>query len=118
MRIFLNLFDRFSADGLVMIAVHANSPYSRIDSADQLDSQLADMRKRWGGRDIPFPVGFATGDRPVVLEDYDIQIFSSALLIDRRGNLVDRVDLADRTKAAAILQKCLNEPPEGPSGRR
>jgi beta-lactamase regulating signal transducer with metallopeptidase domain len=118
MRTFLELFDRFSADGLVVIAVHANLPGTRIDSADQLDSQLADLRKRWGGRDIPFPVGFATGDRPDVLKDYDIQFFSSALLIDRRGKLVDRVGLADRAKAAAILQKCLSEQPDGPSGRR
>jgi beta-lactamase regulating signal transducer with metallopeptidase domain/peroxiredoxin len=121
MQALLDLFDRFSKDGLVVIAVHKNSPELRIDSAEQLDSRLADFRKQWGGREIPFPIAFATGDAPAVLEEYGIQSSSTALLIDRRGNLVDKVRLRDSAKAAASLQKCLNERPAAGStgdGRR
>ncbi len=92
-----NLHDRFSRRGLVIIGVHVGLDDDSIDSADNLDAKLADVRKElWGGRDIPFPVAMVashrtkfTGSertgRSQAAVDYGVLLYPSQVLIDPEG---------------------------------
>jgi len=63
------------------------------------------------GRDIPCPIALARPAKPcAVVEDYGIRSSQTALLSDRRGNLVGIVDEGD-DGVVALVQKCLADKP-------
>jgi hypothetical protein len=105
----LRLHDRFANEGLVVIGIYVDlsrtAPFA--DLARGLDQNLTRIRKKLRhGRDIPCPIALARPVKPcAVVEDYGIRGSQTALLIDRRGNLVDLVD--DDADGVALVQKCL-----------
>jgi hypothetical protein len=113
-----NVYDRFSKDGLVVIGVHVDTgpDGGTVDSPEKLDAKLVDIRKNiWHGRAIPYPVAIARPERNnAVAEDYGLNGYPTLLLIDRRGNLVDEVDIGE--KGLALIRKKLAEPP-GPTSQ-
>jgi hypothetical protein len=109
----LRLHDRFAKQGLVVVGVFVDeSGTARVaDLTRRLDQNLTAWRKSLRqGRDLPCPIAVARPGHPcAVVEDYGIQWFSPALLIDRRGNLVGVVDQGD--DGLAVVQKCLADKP-------
>jgi AhpC/TSA family len=109
----LRLHDRFAKQGLVVVGVFVDeSGTARVaDLTRRLDQNLTAWRKSLRqGRDLPCPIAVARPGHPcAVVEDYGIQWFSPALLIDRRGNLVGVVDQGD--DGLALVQKCLADKP-------
>jgi thiol-disulfide isomerase/thioredoxin len=105
------LFDQYGKQGLVVIGVHVDYRRAEVDSVEKLDAKLVETRnKLWHGRDLPFPVAITRHlDKKgaAVAEDYDIQLYPTTLLIDRRGNLVDIVPPGPG--GLSLLQKALNE---------
>jgi hypothetical protein len=110
----LRLHDRFAKQGLVVIGIYVDlsgtAPFA--DLSRRLDLNLTRIRQKMPqGRDIACPIALA---RPVkscaVVEDYGIISTQTALLIDRRGNLVDLVEQDD--DGVALVKKCvLDEAP-------
>ncbi len=92
----MELHDRFSGRGLVIIAVHDDS----IESVKQLQKELARLsRESWGGRELPFPVALDGGGMTVIegadrsvrgatTAAYGIQAWPTAVLIDKQGKVV------------------------------
>jgi len=113
-----DLYDRFARQGLVVIGIHVEVSDADVDTVEKLDAKLAGIRKTiWHGRDIPYPVALArpNGKHCAVVEDYGIHIYSSQLLIDRRGNIVDLI--YSGPPSLALLQKTLDEKPAGDGSR-
>jgi RNA polymerase sigma factor (sigma-70 family) len=81
------LHDQFADRGLVVIAVHDKS----VKSIAELDEKLARVRQqRWFGRDLPFLVAI-DGDGATTAA-FGIKTFPTSLLIDRDGNVAQRLD--------------------------
>jgi AhpC/TSA family len=115
----LRLHDRFAKQGLVVMAVFVDDSKtaSLADLTRRLDQNLAMLRKNLRQVksvpqecDIPCPIALARPANPVaVVEDYGIQGFPTAFLIDRSGNLGDLIDEDDG--GIALVQKCLADKP-------
>jgi thiol-disulfide isomerase/thioredoxin len=92
----MELHDRFSNQGLVVIGIHNDV----LDSVKELDKKLEDVREKyWDGRNIPFPValdgGGITGiegtertSEGATTAAYGIQSWPTTVLIDRNGTVV------------------------------
>jgi thiol-disulfide isomerase/thioredoxin len=112
------LYDRYKEQGLVVIAIHVEATDQGIDTVAKLDAKLAGVRKRrWHGRDLPFPVAIARPrmpERSMVEKDYGASLWPYMILIDRRGNVVDFVD---QTVSLSLLEKALAEKPNSASAK-
>ena len=107
----LRLHDRFAKQGLIVMAVFVDDSKtaSFADLTRRLDQNLAMLRKNLRqGKDIPCPIALARPVNPcAVVEDYGIQGFPTAFLIDRSGTLGDLIDEDD--EGVALVQKCLGD---------
>jgi thiol-disulfide isomerase/thioredoxin len=114
------LFDQYGKQGLVVIGVHVDFPDGKVDSVEKLDANLVETRKkRWHGRDVPFPVAITRHldeKGAAVADDYGIHAYPTLLLIDRRGSLVDI--MPPGPEGLALLQNALNEPAAATGTRR
>ncbi len=114
------LYDKYAKQGLVVIGVHVEVTDEGVDTVEKLDAKLAGVRKRrWHGRDIPYPVALARPREPkraAVAEDYEFGPYPTMILIDRRGNVVDIMNPYDG--GLTLLQKALAEKPGEDSPRR
>jgi cytochrome oxidase Cu insertion factor (SCO1/SenC/PrrC family) len=107
---------------LVIIGIH--TPYDesdKIDSVAKLDEKLGKVREKiWKGRDIRFPValsrvklGSYSPGEPVTAAsktcfDYGVDQWPTAVLIDREGKVLGRIDPGNEDDVAK-LRKLLND---------
>ena len=114
------LYDQYAKRGLMVIGVHVELTNEGVDTVEKLDAKLVGVRKRrWHGRDIPYPVALARPREPkqaAVVEDYEFGPYPTMILIDRRGNVVDIMNPYDG--GLTLLQKALAEKPGEDSPRR
>jgi thiol-disulfide isomerase/thioredoxin len=101
-------YERYSRDELEIIGVHVGGKDESVESAEQLDKLLAEIRTEyWTGRDVPFPValcsstetphhGTTSPARSVAAADYGVVGYPTTILIDREGRVigVSEVDAA------------------------
>lgn len=125
----MQLHDRYSKQGLVIIGVHVPGPRDGVTSVQALDRKVAGIKQSvWNGRDLPFPIaltkfqetpfgaGFQGNASNHVTADYGIDRFPSGILIDRRGNVVK--DFSHHSQQdIALLQQLISEKPNAVSAR-
>ncbi|HUT28816.1 MAG TPA: M56 family metallopeptidase [Sedimentisphaerales bacterium] len=97
----MDLHDKYSDKGLVIIGVHDDS----IESIPELDNKLRKVKNAgWAGREIPFLIALdGGGDKVVEGTDrtvrgattaaYGVSAFPTSVLIDKRGRLVGRFNV-------------------------
>jgi thiol-disulfide isomerase/thioredoxin len=114
------LHDKYKDRGLVIVAVHDDS----VASVDEMDAKLADARKFWGGRDLPFPVALDGGGQTRVRGSgqyvagattaaYLVPYFPTTVLIGRDGNVVKQVSVQgdeDYQQLDKLLEPMLDPP--------
>lgn len=79
------IHDRYAEKGLVVLGIHD----AKAGSIEEMDRKVASAReKRWGGRDIPFPVAL-DGDKRQgnTCGAYRISWLPTLVLIDRDGKV-------------------------------
>lgn len=94
----MELHDKYSKSGLVIIGIHDDS----VGSIKELEEKLKDIRKEyWAGRDIPFAVALDGGGRTEIegtdrtargatTAAYGIQAWPTMVLIDKNGKVLGR----------------------------
>jgi thiol-disulfide isomerase/thioredoxin len=99
----IELYEKFSKDGLVIIAIHDDS----LDSVEQLKEKLDKIsQEHCGGRQIAFPVALDGGGetkiegtdrtaRGATTAAYGIQGWPTCVLIDRDGKVSGKVHPSD-----------------------
>lgn len=92
----MDLHERYSDDGLVVIGIHADM----VESIEEMEQKLAkDKKKIWKGRDIPFPVALDGGGKTLIkgtnqtsigatTAAYGVLSFPTKILIDKDGKLL------------------------------
>jgi len=97
----MDLHDKYSDKGLVIIGVHDDS----IESISELDGKLHKVKNaKWGGREIPFLIALDGGGNKVVkgtdrnvpgatTAAYGVSAFPTTVLVDTKGRLVGRFDV-------------------------
>jgi len=94
----MQLHDKFSKHGLIIIAVHDDS----LGSIEELQQKLKALsEKRWSGQQIPFAIALDGGGktkiegtersaRGATTAAYGIQGWPTSVLIDKNGNVVKK----------------------------
>lgn len=111
------IHDRFAKRGVTIIGIHVGLEDESIDSAEKLDTALAESRKElWAGRDLPFPVAMVASHRTKyagseqtgrshAAADYGIRSYPSQVLIDPEGKVVGWFDEEEHSKLFENLPK-------------
>ena len=101
------IYDKYHEQGLEIVGIHVDLGEDETDSVDtveKLDGRLSQSRKNvWNGRDVPYPVGLASGKRvsfgtttetgkalSETSAQYGVVSYPTMILIDRQGNVVGR----------------------------
>lgn len=117
----MQLHEEFNGKGLVIIGIHTpGDETDDVTSVEQLDEQLANIRKTvWGNQDLPYPVALThfhkgrytpRGEEhapSLMCADYGITLWPTNVLIDRKGNVVGTFDTSkpsDRDKLKMLLE--------------
>lgn len=112
-------YERYGRDELEIIGVHVGGKDDSVESAEQLDKLLSEIRTEyWAGRDVPFPValcrsmqtqhhGTTSMARSVAAADYGIVGYPTEVLIDRDGKVIGDVEAALGAKDWSEMDRLL-----------
>lgn len=93
-------YERYGRDELEIIGVHVGSKEDSVESAEQLDKLLTEIRtEHWAGRDVPFPVALCRSQqtqhfgttgmaRSAVAADYGVVGYPTTILIGPDGKII------------------------------
>jgi RNA polymerase sigma factor (sigma-70 family) len=118
MPVLIALQERFGDKGLAVVGVHVDAD-GEVDTVAKLEEKLDGIRKkRWDGKDLPFPVALASGKRTLgegddkrrggPVEQYGITSYPTTILIDKQGKVLGKFSARELTQATAEVQKLLN----------
>lgn len=118
MPILIELHEKFSDKGLAIVGVHVDAE-GDVDNADKLREKTALFVKGiWHGKELPFPnalvsgktVGEGEGRQPGGTPGiYGIESFPTTILIDPKGNIVDKFSIGDLQRTSERIEKLLEK---------